>query len=214
MTNQIPAKVDGKLTTPIELVHHATPDTHTWFPLLSISYFYKDSDNDKDRTTFQSKAMIGIAVVRSTKTNDLSFYNPITNQYYDTDTYKSDPYRLPCTDFPSQIHYDGGLHADLYRHINKNTPDPYPPSMPLKIPSNEENNNNYTTATALFIPIRDPSGNIVTCQYILQIYDGSIFTKTLTEMDVIANSPIKKTRVAPNPYLPVIVSLPAWLQHC
>ena len=55
MTNQIPAKVDGKLTTPFELVHHVAPDTRTWFPLFSIAYFYKDLDNDKDCTTFQSK---------------------------------------------------------------------------------------------------------------------------------------------------------------
>ena len=117
MTNQIPAKVNGKLTTPFELVHHVAPDTRTWFPLLSIAYFYKDSDNDKDRTTFQSKAMIGIAVGQSTKTNALSIYNPITKQYYEPDTYKFYPSRLPCTEFPSQIHYDGGLYADLYHQI-------------------------------------------------------------------------------------------------
>ena len=39
MMNQIPAKVDGKLTTSFELVHHALPDTRTWFPLFSIVYF-------------------------------------------------------------------------------------------------------------------------------------------------------------------------------
>ena len=185
----------------------------TWFPIFSIAYFYNDSETDKDHTTFQSKAMIGIAVVRSNKTNALSFYNPITNQYYNTDTYKSDPYRLPCTDFPSQIHYDGGLHADLYRHIHKNTPDPYPPSIPLKIPSNKDNNNNYTTATVSSIPIRDLPGNTVTCKYLLHLHDVYTFTKTLTKMDAIADSPINKTRFAPNPYLLVINSLPAWLQH-
>ena len=42
MTNQIPAKVDGKLTTPFELVHHIAPGTRTWSPLFSIAYFYKD----------------------------------------------------------------------------------------------------------------------------------------------------------------------------
>ena len=83
MTNQIPAKVDGKLTTPFELVHHVAPDTRTWFPLFYIAYFYKDSESDKDRTTFQYKAMIGIAVGRSTKTNALSVYNPITKHYYE-----------------------------------------------------------------------------------------------------------------------------------
>ena len=55
MTNQILAKVDGKLATSFELVHHVAPDTRTWLPLFSVAYFYKDSYNDKDCTTFQYK---------------------------------------------------------------------------------------------------------------------------------------------------------------
>ena len=86
MMNQIPAKVDGKLTTSFELVHHVPPDTRTWFPLFSIVYFYKKTNKDQDRAPFQSKATIGIAVGRSTKTNALSVYNPITKQYYEPDT--------------------------------------------------------------------------------------------------------------------------------
>ena len=86
MTNQILAKVDGKLTTPFELVHRVVPNTRTWFSLFSVAYFYKDSDKDKDCITFQSKAMIGIVVGRSTRTNALSVYNPITKQYYKPDT--------------------------------------------------------------------------------------------------------------------------------
>ena len=106
-----------------------------------------------------------------------------------------------------------GLHADLYHHSHKNTPEPYPPGMSLKIPSNEDDDDNYTTAIVSSIPIRNPSGNTVPCQYLLQLHDGSTFTKILTEMDVIANSPINKNRAAPNPSLPVVDSLPAWLQH-
>ena len=48
--------------------------------------------------------MIGIAVGRSTKTNALSVYNPTTKKYYEPDTYKFDPSRLPCNEFPSRIH--------------------------------------------------------------------------------------------------------------
>ena len=66
--------------------------------------------------------MIGIAVGRSTKTNALSVYNPVTKQYYEPDTYKFDPSCLPCTEFPSRINYDGGLHADLYRQSHHKRP--------------------------------------------------------------------------------------------
>ena len=82
--------------------------------------------------------------------------------------------------------------------------------MPIKISSNKDNDN-YTMDIVSYISIRDPSGNTVPYQYLLQLHDGTIFTKTLTEMDVIAASPINKTRVASNPYLPVVDSLPAWL---
>ena len=85
--------------------------------------------------------------------------------------------------------------------------------MPLNIPSNEDNKDNFTTAIVSFILIRDPSGNTVPYQYILQLHGGSTFTKTLTEMDVIADSSINKTRVNPNPSLPVVDSLPARIQH-
>ena len=56
--------------------------------------------------------MIGIPVGRSTKTSTLSVYNPITKQYYEPETYKFDPSRLPRNKFLSCIHYDGGLVAD------------------------------------------------------------------------------------------------------
>ena len=55
---------------------------------FSCVYFYRDSNKNKDRSSFQSKAMIGITVRRSTKINALSIYNPITKQYYDPDTKK------------------------------------------------------------------------------------------------------------------------------
>ena len=84
--------------------------------------------------------------------------------------------------------------------------------MPLKIQSNEDNDN-YTTDIVSSIPIRDQSGNTVPCKYLLQLHDDSTFIKTLTEMDTIVDYPINKTRVDPNPSLPVIESLPAWLQH-
>ena len=85
--------------------------------------------------------------------------------------------------------------------------------MPLKIPSNEDDNENYTTAIVSSIPIRDPSGNTVPCQYLLQIHNGYTFTKTLTKLDAISDSPINKTWVAPNTSLPVVDSLTAWIQH-
>ena len=85
--------------------------------------------------------------------------------------------------------------------------------MLLKIPSNKDNDNDYTTAIVLFIRTRNRSGNTVPCQYPLQPHNSSPFTKTLTKMDAISSSFINKTCVSPNSYLPVIDSLLVWLQH-
>ena len=81
MMNHIPVKVNGMLTAAFELVHRVPPDTRTWFTLFSIVWFYKDTDANADRTSFQPKGMQEITTGRSTKTNALSVYNPITKQY-------------------------------------------------------------------------------------------------------------------------------------
>ena len=99
--NRIPARVNDKLTTSLELVHHVPPETCTWFPLFSIIYFYKAMDEDQDCTSFQSKAMQGITVGHSTKINALSIYNPTINHYYKPDIYKLDPSCLPCNELSS-----------------------------------------------------------------------------------------------------------------
>ena len=52
MMNHILTKVNGKLTTSFEFVHHVLPVTHNWFPLFSIVYFYKTMYDDQDRTSF------------------------------------------------------------------------------------------------------------------------------------------------------------------
>ena len=140
-------------------------------------------------------------------------YNPTTKQYYKPDNYKFDPSRLPCNKFPSQIYYNGALHADLYRHSHKNTPEQYPSGMILKLSRKDDDPADYTTAIVSSIPIRNSAGNAVPNQYILQHHNGSTFTKKLSKRDKVADSPINKTRSVPTPSLPLSDSLPIWLQH-
>ena len=85
--------------------------------------------------------------------------------------------------------------------------------MTIKLPNHDEDSADYTTAIVSSIPIRDPEGDMAPNQYLLQHHDGSTITKTLVEMDELVDSPINTTQSVPNPSLPLIDSLPAWLQH-
>ena len=85
--------------------------------------------------------------------------------------------------------------------------------MPIKLPSHDADSADYTTAIVSSIPIRTAEGDAVPDRYLLQHHDGSTVTKSLMEMDELADSPINKTRSSPTPSLPIITRLPAWLQH-
>ena len=205
MMNMIPGKVNGRLTTPFELVHRCPPDSRTWFPIFSMVYFYHDSDSDKNRVTMQSNAMQGIAVGRLNNTNALLVYHPVTKKYYEFD-----PSRLPGNEWPSRIHYDGGLFADLYRDGHTNVPEPYPPGLPLKIALED---GSITTAIVSSIPIRDANGDVIPDEYQLTCPDGSLIRKTLEEMDILADTPANSSAKQSSPSLLEVESLPVWLQH-
>ena len=69
--------------------------------------------------------------------------------------------------------------ADLYRHCHKGIPEPYPPGMPIKLPSHDDDPADYTTAIVSSIPIRTAEGDAVQDTYLLQYRDNSTVTRTL-----------------------------------
>ena len=208
MMNMTPGNMSGKITTPFELVHRVAPDVRTWIPLFSIVYFHLNN-TDGDAASFDSDAMIGIAVGRSDKTNGLKVYNPSTKNYYEPYSYKFDPSRRPSSEWP-RIQYDGGLYVDLYHdsHHN-NVPEPYPPGTPFKL-SREDGS--FVNAIVSSIPVRTEEGDTVPDQYRLHCPDGSTVTKSLAEMDELSETPANKS-VNSRSALPMVDSLPIWLQH-
>lgn len=212
MLNMQPGSVNGKLTSPFELVHRVAPDVRTWFPLFSIVYFYKTTDTEiaSDRANFMANAMVGIAVGRSNKSNSLRIYSPSTSKYYESDVYKFDPSRRPSNEWPNKIQYDGGLYVDLLRDThNNNVPEPYPPGMPIKFAKDDGSIVNGIVSS---IPIRTTAGDAVPDMYLLQCPDGSTVRKSLAEMDALADTPANKV-VDTSSVLPSVTSLPIWLQH-
>ena len=110
MMNAIPGKFGGKLASPFLLVHGSGHDERTWFPLFSVCYFHHVRDGDIPCSHCQLHTLDGIAIGRSPTSNALLVYNPRTKRYYEPDSYRLDPYRLPSSVYPS-LKYDGGSFA-------------------------------------------------------------------------------------------------------
>ncbi len=97
MMNAIPGKLHGKLASPFLLVHGVGHNERPWFPLFLLCYFHHDMDGGVTRSHNQAHMMDGITVGRSPTSNALLVYNPQTKQYYEPDSYRLDPYRLPSS---------------------------------------------------------------------------------------------------------------------
>jgi hypothetical protein len=81
MVNQVPGRLNRKLTTPFELVHNQKPRPEAWFQLFSVSYFGHDTDGAAQRSKHEDQSLDGIAVGRDDKSNTILFYNSITKNY-------------------------------------------------------------------------------------------------------------------------------------
>ena len=126
MMNMIPGKYGSKLASPFMLTHGTRPDPRTWLPLFSVCYFHHEKDSDASRSKSQAHTMDGILVGRSPTSNAILVYNPRNQRYYEPDSYKLDPYRVPSSVYPT-IKYDGGLFVSLHRDDNPVISEPYPP---------------------------------------------------------------------------------------
>ena len=108
------------MTTPFELVHNSKPDSKTSFELFSIEYFNHGTDNAESCSKLQAHALHGIYVGQDDRFNSIIFYNPITSSYYHPPDFRLDESRLPITNFPNSLRFDGGLTCSL--PINKTDP--------------------------------------------------------------------------------------------
>lgn len=133
MLNQVPGRLGRKLTTPFELVHGVKPSSETWFELFSVGYFNHDMDNNESRSSSQAQTLDGIAVGRDDRSNTIIFYNPISKSYYRPPAYKLDESRLPITNFPKSIKFDGGLTCGLLRYRSQPIHEPFPPGTRVSI---------------------------------------------------------------------------------
>jgi hypothetical protein len=155
--NAIPGKFGGKLASLFLLVHGSGHDERTWFPLFSVCNFHHECDGDIPHSHCQSHTMDGIAIGCSPTSNELLVYNPRTKRYYEPDSYRLDPYRLPSSVYPS-LKYDGGLFCSLLRDENVPTEEPYPPGT--RVERLDPFSNMLLAGTVMNIPLSlDSSGS-------------------------------------------------------
>ena len=93
--NHILAKYEDKLTSPFMLVHGTQADCRSWSPLFSICYFQHDLYGSAKRSKNQAQTMDGIIVGRCPDSNTALVYNPRNTNFYQPDSYRIDPHRLP-----------------------------------------------------------------------------------------------------------------------
>jgi hypothetical protein len=113
---------------------------------------------DLSRSHTQAHTMDGIAVGCSPTSNALLVYNPRTKKYYEPDSYRFDPYRLPSSVYPS-LSYDGGLFCLLYRDDNPTSMEElHPPGT--RIERLDPSTNMLLVGTVMNIPLQSsPEGS-------------------------------------------------------
>ncbi len=112
--NMIPGKYCSKMALPVMLVHGVCPDQRTRLPLFSLCYFQHEKDSDASRSKNQAHTLDVIVIGQSPTSNAILLYNPCNQRYYEPNSYKLNPYRLPSSVYPTII-YDGGLFVSLHQ---------------------------------------------------------------------------------------------------
>ncbi|KAL7529373.1 hypothetical protein ACHAXR_004647, partial [Thalassiosira sp. AJA248-18] len=132
--NDDPSVEEAPTTSELAPAH---PDNNlgseTWFELFSVGYFGHDTDADGQRSKTQDQSLDGIAVGRDDRSNTIVFYNPLTRSYYRPQNFRLDEHRLPITNFPKSIKFDGGLTCGLLRDKTDPVPEPFPPGTRVTI---------------------------------------------------------------------------------
>jgi hypothetical protein len=153
VSNMLPIKKKGKLTTPYELLYKKKVDYRALFPLFSIAYIRQHKEDGQDKNKWTSKSLKCVLVGKCNKSDSLLFYHPPSKQTLSCgDGYRFDTSTLAGPQFGT--HYDG----DFIFNIKSSMEAIHKP------PTHESNstvfvqiNGKYQEAKVLNIPINDDS---------------------------------------------------------
>ena len=133
MFNQVTGLLCLKITTPFDFFHNAKQNSKTWFELFSIGYFNHDTENTESRSKLKAHTMDGISVGRDDKSKSIILYNPIASSYYHLTDFCLDESRLPITNFPNSLRFDGSLTCGLLRNKTYPVHENFPPGTHVSI---------------------------------------------------------------------------------
>jgi len=159
VSNYMPLKLNGKLTTPHELVYQHKVDLRNIFPLFSVAY-----PKYKSKANTDAQSCKAILVGRSDHTHNLEFYHPPTKNIITTSTYQLDESMTAGPVF--NLPFDGGLFINKYcEHNEKLRPPKFTPETTVYL---QNINNSYIKAEIINIPTTQEG------IYTIQYDDGSI----------------------------------------
>ena len=114
VTNYLPIKFRGQISTPFEIVYHTKPDIQTFLPMFSIVYVDKHNNNVAHRSNMTTQSIQFMVIFTSSKENCIEFYHLPSTQILTCAIYKLDPTLVAGP--ISNRHYDGGLFFNTYHN--------------------------------------------------------------------------------------------------
>jgi hypothetical protein len=157
------------------LAHGTRSNPRTWLPLFSVCYFDHEKDSEASRSKSQAHTMDGIVLSCFPTSNDILIYNLRNQRYYEPDSYKIDPYRLPSSVYPT-IKYNGGLFVLLHRNCTPAISKPYPPGA--RVLNIDPSLGQSLAGTMMDIPLNPTSSP----QYLIIFNDGTTQAVSATNM--------------------------------
>jgi hypothetical protein len=188
MMNAIPGPYSDHLASPCLLVHGVGHNERTWTPLFSLFYFHHEKDSNQQCSKHQAHTMDGIVIDRSPTLNALMVYSPRNQQYYELDSYRINPYRLPTLVYPD-INYDGGLFCYLFCDKNPHMEERYPPGT--QIEQVDPSTNMLLSGTVMDITFPGMSTDSPPCNfsYTVLFDNGSTMSIPLQDMALLIPPP-------------------------
>jgi hypothetical protein len=106
VSNLLPVKRNGKLTTLYELVYSNKVNYISLLPMFSVVYIKQPKENGQDKSSWSSKSLKCILVGKCDKSDSLLFHHPPSKQtLLCADSYQFDPHTIAGQHF--KLYFEG-----------------------------------------------------------------------------------------------------------